>query len=100
MKESDMDHKQLTASIAGAALVAASLFGALAVAQTSTDVAINDNPQTILEPAAASEAAPVALTVEQSGYEAAGEVEASQYEDHRYEGHEDEDHGDEDHDDD
>jgi hypothetical protein len=77
MKESDMDRKQLTASIAGAALVAASLFGVVAVAQTSTDVAINDNAQTISEPAAASDAAPVLLSVEQPGYEAAAE-----YDDH------------------
>ena len=117
-----MDRKQLTASIAGVALVAASLFGAVAAAQGSGDITVSDAPQVVSESAPAYEAVPLAVSLDQPGSALAGEYEAGaheeneyeqdeeyeEYEDHEdeeyeeyedHEDHEDEDHEDEDHED-
>ena len=76
-----MDRKQIAASIAGIGLIAASLFGAVAAAQGSGEVTVNNPPEV------ATEAAPAAVLVESvTSY---GE-QPEEYEEEEYEEYEDE----------
>lgn len=102
-----MDHTQLTATLAGLALVATSIVGVVVATQGTGDVTVAETPQAVTEAVLVTQTSPSLVVAEASvaadvaapygSPEAEPDEDLYGYEEHgEYEDHEDEDHDEDD----